>query len=372
MNKDKKTLYIVSVTFLCTLLLALFVPNSLWQRILLAVLTSAFALVCVFLIRKRSAAEIEKRQVVWLLPVIGVIALAAYYLIGFAFGFSKIAVTVPLLLRYVLPFAVIVPTSELVRRILLAQKTPRVSILAYVSFIVLDLVMLQQDGTLESFGGFMEAAGMILLPSVTANLLYHHVSAKYGFLPVVIYKLLMLSYPYLIPLKPLYPASMHAFLKILLPLAVWLFLRYLYERRRFVVSRRRVWLSVVLTVIVLVLMLLCVMLISCKFRYGLLVVASDSMTGSIDRGDAIVYREYDGEVISEGQVVVFEKKGVVVIHRVIRVESVNGELRYYTQGDANTSPDNGYITEKDIVGLTDVTIKYIGHPTLWMRRLFHK
>jgi hypothetical protein len=62
----------------------------------------------------------------------------------------------------------------------------------------------------------------------------------------------------------------------------------------------------------------------------------------------------------------------VTVHRVVRIENINGELRYYTQGDANDKEDLGYITEQEIVGITDVTIKYIGYPTLWVKDIFKK
>jgi signal peptidase len=102
----------------------------------------------------------------------------------------------------------------------------------------------------------------------------------------------------------------------------------------------------------------------------MLVIATESMTGTIDKGDAVVYERYDGGPIEKGQVIIFEKNGVTTVHRVVDVENINGETRYYTKGDANESQDIGYITSQYIVGTTDLTIKYIGHPTLWMRQIF--
>lgn len=36
-----------------------------------------------------------------------------------------------------------------------------------------------------------------------------------------------------------------------------------------------------------------IMLISCQFRYGILVIGSGSMTGTINKGDAIIYETLD-------------------------------------------------------------------------------
>jgi signal peptidase len=112
------------------------------------------------------------------------------------------------------------------------------------------------------------------------------------------------------------------------------------------------------------------MLISCQFRYGILVVGSGSMTGSIDMGDAVIYERYDEQIIQEKEVIIFAYNGIQTIHRVTNIKSVNGEVRYYTQGDANPTPDTGYRTDADIFGIVKLRVRYFGYPTLWLRDLF--
>ena len=64
------------------------------------------------------------------------------------------------------------------------------------------------------------------------------------------------------------------------------------------------------------------------------------------------------------------KDNVKLIHRIINIENMNGEIRYYTKGDANTNVDDGYIIKDDIIGTTLFKIKYIGYPSLWLRDIF--
>ena len=68
--------------------------------------------------------------------------------------------------------------------------------------------------------------------------------------------------------------------------------------------------------------------------------------------------------------VIFEKSKRFVVHRVVNIEIVDGVTRYYTKGDANEDLDAGYITDADIVGITDFKIPYIGMPTLWLNDMF--
>ena len=41
------------------------------------------------------------------------------------------------------------------------------------------------------------------------------------------------------------------------------------------------------------------MLISCQFKYRVLVIGSESMTGSINRGDVVFIERYDSQVIKK-------------------------------------------------------------------------
>ena len=58
------------------------------------------------------------------------------------------------------------------------------------------------------------------------------------------------------------------------------------------------------------------------------------------------------------------------MHRVIKIKSVDNQIRYYTKGDANKEMDVGYVTNKDIVGITKLRVMYVGYSTLWVRTLF--
>jgi signal peptidase I len=96
------------------------------------------------------------------------------------------------------------------------------------------------------------------------------------------------------------------------------------------------------------------------------------MTGEINKGDMILYERYDGQPIEEGQVIVFLQNDNKIVHRVVDIDRIGGETRYYTQGDANDSLDSGYRTDADIFGITHLKITYVGHPTLWLREWISK
>ena len=119
-----------------------------------------------------------------------------------------------------------------------------------------------------------------------------------------------------------------------------------------------------------VVMISIVMLISCQFRFGALVIATESMTGELNKGDAVIYERPEENEVQVGQVIVFEKDGSLIVHRVADIERINGINRYYTKGDANEDIDAGYILDVNIKGIAELKVPYIGYPTLWARALF--
>ena len=122
--------------------------------------------------------------------------------------------------------------------------------------------------------------------------------------------------------------------------------------------------------ILVIIMTLVTMLISCHFKYGILVIGSGSMTGSLEVGDAVVFEKYKNQPIEIGQVIIFKRNNLNLVHRVVDIKNTNGEVRYYTKGDFNKQVDFGYITDKNIVGIINFKIRYIGYPTIWLRELF--
>ena len=108
------------------------------------------------------------------------------------------------------------------------------------------------------------------------------------------------------------------------------------------------------------------------FGYQLYVIATPSMTGELNQGDVALYERLDDRPVEEGEVIVFDKDGTVILHRVEKIETINGITRYYTKGDANEDMDGGYIHRSDIIGHVNFKIPYIGFPTLWVRNLFKK
>jgi signal peptidase len=103
----------------------------------------------------------------------------------------------------------------------------------------------------------------------------------------------------------------------------------------------------------------------------LLAVESGSMEPVFYRGDLVIVRAVDPSTLIVGDIVIYNASslnggasGVPIVHRIIEIQDVGGELRFITRGDNNPGPDIGYRTEEDILAKVIGSVKYLGFVTL--------
>ena len=370
MTKDKKVIYLTSLISLAVLLIVLFTVKT-NSRLVTAAFMAVIAPLTCLLIKRRSAKSIAKKDVLLLMIIISVIISALTEMTGLYFGYyyNPYYVNSEMLKAFVIPIAVIIVTTEITRSVLLSQKNDVAGVVAFLIGVVTETLTYSSLVGVISFNQFMDLVGMTLLPAFTANVLYHHISKNYGALPNIAYRLISTLYIYFLPMTCAMGDAIKAMIKLLLPLVIVALISAMFSKTKKNALEKSEKLTTVGISISLVIIVLVAMLISCQFRFGALVIATESMTGEINKGDMVIYERYDDQTIKEGQVIVFLQHESKIVHRVVRIERVNGETRYFTKGDFNQDEDNGFRTDADIVGLTDLKIAYIGYPTLWLREM---
>lgn len=376
---DRKVNRIASASLFAALLLALLLPIGESGRIFAAILLLPAAIIIPYFIKKRPILSINKNQVLLILTVIALLYVMLFYLSGMEFGYYQNPYRFTSgnnFWRFFLPIAVIIVCTERVRYVLMAQKEFLTRALCYVSCVIADMLIVSNIPSVRTFNQFMDLVAGAVLPALLSNLLYNYLAKRYGMYPNIVFRSITILHAYTFSVTSGIEASLINLFKLFLPIIIYLFIDALYERKvRYALGNiSPVWkiASAILTAIVIVIMVGTVMLVSNQFKYGSLVIATESMTGELNKGDVVMFERYDDQIIEEGQIIVFEKRGSMIVHRVVEIEIINGVARYYTKGDANEDNDEGFITNAEIVGVTSVKLPYFGYPTLWMRNLFKR
>ena len=370
---DRKP-FVIGLSFILLLFLALCLLPRGAGRFGALVLSLLYAGLSFYYLKKTPYASVHRRAVLLVTALVAVLYTALVLFSGFRFGFylADVSFSSKTLFAYILPITVTVIATEFTRGAFLGQKGRVPWAIAFVIGILSEVLLGTTFSTVTNFYHFMDLVGAMLLPALAAQPLYQYTGKHYGILPAVVYRLITSLSPFLIPIKSGIPDSLSSFLSLLVPPVLLVFLRLLYGRTVKATKEKRAgkW-TYAVTAVVLVFALSFMMLISCEFRYKLLIIATESMTGAIDKGDGVIYEEYTGQHIEEEDVIVFLLDDLVTVHRVVEVTHVNGENRYYTKGDANDTPDRGFATDEEVLGVVKAKVPYFGYPTLWLRGAFN-
>ncbi|MFW9830400.1 MAG: signal peptidase I, partial [Candidatus Thorarchaeota archaeon] len=99
----------------------------------------------------------------------------------------------------------------------------------------------------------------------------------------------------------------------------------------------------------------------------LLAVESESMEPVLYRGDLVVVRAVDPTTLQVGDIVIYNASSniwapgdVPIVHRIIEIQNISGQLFFITKGDNNHGPDWGNRTASDILALVIGKLPYFG------------
>lgn len=370
-DKDKLKIYILELILLFFLLFTLFESNIISKTILATILL-IYMFVCYFLLRKKKTLPFYHKQVTVLMFIFAFIYLAVFYLMGFYFGYYEASVKLSWwsLYKYIIPLTIVIISSEVIRYILLSQKSSKPKFIVFTIMVLIDLIIYTGIYDLSNLDDFLTVIGFILFASVACNLLYNYMSIRYGYKSIIVYRLITVLYVYFFPIIPDVYIFFRSVLRMIYPYLIYLVIDYTYSKRNLIADYVNERKRVLRTTLLVVFATLIAMLVSCQFRFGILVIGSGSMTGVLDKGDATIFEKYSDQTINEGDVIIFNRDNTRIIHRVVEKKEINGITRYYTKGDANSQLDEGYVTDVDIIGITKFRIKYIGFPSIWIKDIF--
>ncbi len=370
MTKDKIKTYVLELLLIIILVLALFKSNII-SNLVLALILLGYMLIVKFSLKKRKIISVYSDQTISLMILFALIYLAIFYFLGVYFGFYSAPVKFSLwgIWHYIIPFVIIIVTSEVIRFILISQKSNESSLIAFLATVLIDIILYTKVYDLNNLEDILAIIGFVGFASISCNLFYNYMSKRFGYKGIICYRLITILYAFIIPILPDVYIFFRSIGRMVYPYLMYLVLESTYAKANLATEYKKKNKEMICTAILLVCVTVIALLISCKFYYGILVIGSGSMTGSINKGDAVIIEKYDNQKLRKGDIIVFNRNDIQIVHRITNVQFVNDEYRYFTKGDANEEDDTGYVINDNIVGLVKAKIPYIGYPTVWLKEM---
>ena len=371
MKRDKIRLYILQIVLIFILLIFLFSTKLLINKIIISIFVFIYSLITKKIINSKKTNSIYYKEVSRYMLIFSLLYISIYYLIGMYAGYYKATYQFGLwtLFNQILPIVLIIISSELLRKEFLSFESKFSKIMIYIYGIIIDLIIYTNIYNLNNYKGFFDSLGYVFFASVSSTMLYNYVCKKFGIRPNILYRIITTIYLYIIPITPDVHMYFKAFARIVYPIMILLVIQDGYEKNKKILEIKNKNIRRLVSILFLMFMIFFTMLISCRFRYGLMVIGSPSMYSTLEKGDAVVFDSKFSH-INVGEIILFKKNDIIIIHRVVKVENVNDEIRVYTKGDNNLQVDSGYTTIEDVKGKVKFKIKKIGLPTIWVNELF--
>ena len=264
------------------------------------------------------------------------------------------------------PFFIIVFTELFRYNMIRANKNKfRYIVIITVLLTILEIQMSIATNIKWDFIQVYIAATSIIIPRIAKNMLMSYMSYKIGYQPCLIYRLILELYIYLVPYIPNFGDYLNSMFGLIIPMLVFAYISTIIDehdegiKQEFIAEKSRA-----IEVPIYMMIFLFIALISRVFPVFMIGIGSGSMTGTINKGDAVIAYKAVNPQINVDDVIVFEIPGKIVIHRVIDIEEIEGIKYYRTKGDANPTKDNFDVTINQIKGKVKMKVPYIAIPSV--------
>ena len=287
-------------------------------------------------------------------------------LLGLIFGFSYsvYAYGMTNILKNVIKTAIPIITIEIVRYILLKQNVNLLQrIILYIelafAFYIIDCGIF----TVRDFKDFFILCSTTILPLLANDLLCTYFSKNVGVEPSVLYKVVVNTFMFVLPIFPRLGNYLISIFGIMVPFVIFMQVKKMLDYNKKKVFRVNKVFKYTINIFLTLILVVLIFLIAGIGKYKIIAIASGSMEPTYYRGDAVIYKKVKAKDIEEGDILVFMNNSSVITHRVVKKYKVDSHYRFVTKGDNNDSLDNE-IDEGKVKGVVKIALKYIGYPTV--------
>lgn len=315
-----------------------------------------------------------KKRITKQVSIIVIVAIILTYCVGAFVGFLKNGYSLAFIniIKNTLSPILIAVFVELFRyNIIRANKnnfkmTVIVTILLTILEIQMNMAVVVKWGLQEIF----IIATSLIIPIIAKNMLLSYLAYEVGYQPCLIYRLILELYIYFVPYLPKFGDYLNSMFGLILPMVVFMYSsREVDEHEDGMEEEFIEKKSKLIELPMYIVIFIVIALISRIFPIFVIGIGSESMTGALNKGDAVVACKVRKENIKTNDIIVFQAHNQILIHRVVEIEDIDGISHFRTKGDVNGTRDNIDVTIDKIYGKVKLRIPYIAYPSVWITQL---
>ena len=375
MKKGYKRLLIFEIMVFLIFILNSFISNILGEYNIVVFLSLLLILFKFAFGFEKDRPEYTK-DIIFEIMIFLVIFFVLFYVLGIVIGFAKTNYLSWYGLKtFILPIFFTIILKEILRYMMLkkSEGSKLLFITTIIIFVFLEVTDAIYYNDFKTNYNYFIFIALSLLPAISNNVVCSLISKRCGYKPIIVYMLVIELYSYLLPLVPNPNEYILSIITFLLPIFMYYKVKGYFDKYEDKEIDRDYKKGRISSLIVpSILAVVVVYFTSGYFKYQAVAIASGSMSPNIEKGDIVVIEkleENDFNNLKVKDIIAFEHRGVVVVHRIIDIKKIKDVLYFYTKGDANDSPDSYSISKEEIVGRVDLRIPFVGLPTVWLNEM---
>lgn len=299
------------------------------------------------------------------------------YGLGIIVGFLKNAYSRSLFNLFDNMFSpiVIIIAIELFRYVFIgANKDKKISIiLVTLLLIVFEIAISIRVIEYNDLALLFNQMATIILPIIFKNILLSYMTYHVGYKVPIVYRLVMDTYIFIVPIIPNLGDYVNSMILISLPILIYISSFTMIDDRItrpepiFNKSNFTAW-DIPVTIILVTL----IALISGFFPLYMIGIGSQSMDPTIHKGDAVILKKVTEKTeLKKGDIVAYSNGKLIIVHRIVDVKKDGKSLTYITKGDNNNGNDPRPVSRSQVKGTVKFKIPVIAWPTVWLTELFN-
>lgn len=321
----------------------------------------------------------SKKNLIKTILIIVLIYFILYFISGLFLTYQKSPYTRSLygLIKNIFIYSLLIFFQEYIRNIYIKSSTK-----SKLEFVLITILFVSFNINFNSLGSyFISTESMfrfilnIVIYQIVENLLLCYLIKRVSYVGTCCYRIPLTLIPIVLPILPKIDWFIEFIIKTILCFIIYTCFHFIIEKMNGESRRITKKTSPISYIPFILILLLLLGFMLGWFKYYPLTIMSNSMNNSIMRGDMVIVKKIknsDLEDITTGQVIAYNLNGSTIVHRVIKVEKINGEFVYTTKGDNNDLPDRKKVMSNQVLGVINFKVSYIGFPSVWINDFISK
>lgn len=340
-------------------------------------LIASYATYLLSTIKTRIKDKLGKTQTVL---IIVMIYLIIYYLLGLFFGYARSPYSHKIYMIFINIWAYlsIIIFQEVTRSAMIVSTKLR-WYWYVITIILFTLIELSFYGFFNHFVDMetaFEYSCSVLLPALARNILLTYLMAVGGVGCNLCYRIPITFASLLVPVFPDLEWFWTSLIELLLVLVTFIQINYLHDKKESRLSTRSIRKEKLIKKLpLLITVTIFVCFVAGIFHYMPVAIMSNSMANLIVRGDVVVIEKLsteDKKNLKVNDIIAYQLDGSRVVHRIIKIEENDNEMKITTKGDNNSNADIKKVSLEQVQGKVLIKVPKIGYPAVLLSELFDK